>query len=66
MKATKRITIKKPATPRPHYTIRLGTSYGYNDIGEYKSQAAAKRDIAMLRATAYPHACMKVVKLETA
>lgn len=53
-----------PKTPKPSYTIKLGTSYGYNLIGEYPSKAAANRAIKELRATAYPFACMKVVVKE--
>lgn len=55
---------KTPKIQKPSYTIKIGTSYGYNLVGEYPSKAAAKRAIAALRETTYPFACMKVVAKE--
>ena len=53
----------KNQNKKPLYTVRLGLSYGWQDLGEYPSKAAAKRAIEQYRAT-YPYACLRVVEVE--
>ena len=53
----------KNQNKKPIYTVRLGVSYGWQDLGEYPSKAAAKRALEQYR-VAYPVACLRVAALE--
>lgn len=46
------------------YTVRVFGRNGAHDLGEYPSKAAAKRAMEQLRATEYPHRCMRIIEID--
>lgn len=46
------------------YTVRVFTRYGWNDLGEYDTKVGAKRAMEQLRASVYPHSCMRIEVVE--
>jgi len=58
--------MNKTTQPRAKhiYTVRVFMRNGSQDLGEYDTKVGAKRAMEQLRATTYPHNCMRVEVVE--